>query len=166
MARCDACGTEFVQNSGRGRKARFCGGACRVAWHREHSLPREMRSGRRWVRARGKRPIRIDGRPASTTNPETWATLTEVKSSAAGDGMGVMLGSGLGCYDLDHTDDESARRFIASIPEPVIYAERSMSGHGVHVFVSAAEGPGSRRPGVERYTRARFIRTTGVRFSI
>ena len=74
-----------------------------------------------------------------------------------------MLGSGLGCYDLDHITDADAAEFIASIPEPVLFAERSVSGHGVHVFIEAPEGPGSRRGGVERYTRARFIRVTGVR---
>ena len=80
-----------------------------------------------------------------------------------------MLGSGLGCYDLDHATDADARAFIATIPEPVLFVERSMSGTGVHAFVSAAESPGSRRVvdglHVERYTRARFIRTTGDRFT-
>lgn len=162
MARCDACGAEFVQNSGRGRKARFCGGACRVAWHRAHSIPAALTSRRAWVRADGKRPIQASGRPASSTNPATWAAYRDVKAGA-GDGFGIMLGGGLGCYDLDHVTDEQARAFIATIPEPVVYAERSVSGQGVHVFVEAPEGPGRRRPGVERYTRARFIRMTGDR---
>lgn len=153
-----------MQNSGRGRKARFCGGACRIAWHRRHSFPAEMRTGRRWVRADGKRPIRTDGRPASSTDPAMWSTLAEVKASAAGDGFGVMLGGGLGCYDLDHISDDDARRFVATIPERVVYVERSMSGNGIHVFIEALEGSGRRRGGVERYTRARFIRMTGVRF--
>lgn len=79
--------------------------------------------------------------------------------------MGVMLGGGLGCYDLDHVSDAEARAFLATIPERVLYVERSMSGDGVHVFVEAAESAGTRRVvdgiHVERYTRARFIRTTG-----
>lgn len=75
-----------------------------------------------------------------------------------------MLGDGLGCYDLDHVTDGAARQIIADIPERVIFLERSMSGAGVHVFVEAPEGPGRRRDGVERYTRARFIRVTGVSF--
>jgi primase-polymerase (primpol)-like protein len=75
-----------------------------------------------------------------------------------------MLGSGLGCYDFDHVTDEQAREMVAEIPERIVFAERSMSGAGVHVFVEAPEGPGRRRDGIERYTRARFIRMTGVPF--
>lgn len=81
-----------------------------------------------------------------------------------------MLGAGLGCYDLDHVSDAEARAFIATVPERVVYAERSMSGAGVHVFVEAAEARGwKRRVGglsVERYSRQRFIRVTGVRFPV
>lgn len=122
-----------------------------------------MRSARRWTRADGKRPIQSDGRPASSTNPATWASFAEVRDGA-GDGVGVMLGGGLGCYDLDHVTDDDARAFVATVPERVVFVERSLSGAGVHVFIEAPEGPGTRRPGVERYTRARFIRTTGIRF--
>jgi len=79
-----------------------------------------------------------------------------------------MLGSGLGCYDLDHVSDAEARAFIATIPEPVIYAERSMSGDGVHVFIAADEARGWKRKidgiHVERYARERFIATTLNRF--
>jgi len=117
-----------------------------------------------WARADGKRPIRVDGRPASSTDRSSWASFAEVKRAKAGDGFGVMLGDGLGCYDVDHVSDAAARDFIASIPEPIVYVERSMSGDGVHVFVEADEGPGTRGSGVERYTRARFIRVTGDRF--
>ncbi len=81
-----------------------------------------------------------------------------------------MLGDGLGCYDLDHVSDDQARAFIATIPEPVIYAERSISGNGVHVFVAADEARGWKRVidgiHVERYTRARFIAMTLNRFAI
>ncbi len=117
-----------------------------------------------WVRADGKRPIQCDGRPASSTKPTTWAGYSSVRTSTAGDGLGFMLGAGIGCYDLDHVDAEVARALMAGIPEPVVYAEWSVSGCGVHVFILAEEGPGSRRDGVERYTRARFIRMTGHKF--
>ncbi len=77
-----------------------------------------------------------------------------------------MLGRGLGCYDLDHMTDDQARDFAATIPEPIIYAERSMSGNGAHIFIKAPEGPGTRTRNIERYTRGRFIRTTGNRIAL
>jgi primase-polymerase (primpol)-like protein len=123
-----------------------------------------MASRRSWVRAAGKRPVRVDGRPASSTRPDTWAGFADVLASTAGDGFGIMLGGGLGCYDFDHVSDAEARALVASIPEPVVFAERSVSGRGVHVFVLADEGPGTRRGNVERYTRGRFVRVTGVGF--
>jgi len=75
-----------------------------------------------------------------------------------------MLGGGLGCYDLDHVTDAEVNAFLATVTEPILFVERSVSGNGAHVFIEAAEGPGWRRDGVERYTRARFIRVTGERF--
>lgn len=120
-----------------------------------------MREGRRWVRADGKRPIQVDGSPASSTDSDTWARFCDVQSGA-GDGFGVMLGGGLGCVDLDHCLEGGslaswARDVLAGIEAP-LYVERSVSGTGLHVFVECPEGPGSRREGVERYSRARFIR--------
>ena len=116
------------------------------------------------MRADGKRPVTVDGRPASTTDSSTWATLAQVRASRAGDGFGVMLGSGLGCYDLDDVTDAQVRDFLMGVPEPVLFVERSVSGRGAHIFVEAPESPGWKRTvdgiSVERYTRARFIRTT------
>lgn len=138
-----------------------------MAAHRAKKIPAELTHCNRWVRCDGKRPVMVDGRPASSTNSATWASYADVKSSSAGDGFGVMLGDGLGCYDLDHVSDEQARSFLASVPERVIFTERSTSGNGVHIFVEASPGRGSRRIvdglRVERYTTGRFIRMTGER---
>ena len=129
-----------------------------------------MRDARRWVRADHKRPITTTGRPASSTDPDTWSTYDDVRTSLAGGGFGVMLGGGLGCYDLDRVTDEQAREFIATIPEPILFVERSMSGNGVHVFIEAPEAPGRRGVqngvSIEKYTRARFIRTTLDRLAL
>ena len=166
MTTCDACGSEFIQNSGRGRKARFCATRCRMRSHRANRLPAEMTTGRRWAAADGKRPVQADGRPASTTNPNTWVTFRDVQHMP----HGVMLGDGLGCYDLDHVTDEQARAFAALITEPIVFVERSMSGNGVHIFIEAPEARGWKRVidgvSVERYTRARFIRVTGDRIKL
>lgn len=129
-------------------------------------LPAVMRNAHRWVRADGKRPLTVAGYGASSTDPSTWSGYGDV-IQGPGDGYGFMLGGGVGCYDLDHALVDGrlkqwARVVVDSIPEPVLYVERSVSGEGLHVFVEAAEGRGSRRTVgdglVERYTVARFIR--------
>lgn len=152
--------------------ARFCTPRCRAAWHRRQKksemLPAELISGTRWVRADGKRPIQIFGAPASSTNPETWSTFGAVRASSAGDGFGVMLGDGLGCYDFDKVSDAEARELAALISEPILFAERSLSGTGIHVFIEAPESVGSKKwqGRHERYTRQRFIRVTGNIFHL
>lgn len=119
-----------------------------------------------WARAVGKRPVTTTGAPASSTDPATWTTFRAVQRSSVGDGFGIMLGDGLGCIDLDHVTDDEAREIAATIAEPILFAERSVSGHGVHLFIEAPEARGSRRGNVERYTRARFIRMTGRPFAL
>lgn len=163
MAVC-ICGRGVAVRPGAGRRARHCSAACRQRAYRMRQVPAELTAGRRWTRADGKRPVMTSGRPASSTDPATWSTFAAVRSAGVGDGFGVMLGGGLGCYDLDHVTLEQVRAFVRSVPEPVVYVERSVSGDGAHVFVLAPEGPGTKRlidgVHVERYTRARFIRTT------
>lgn len=133
--------------------------------------------GKRWTRADGKRPIQTDGTPASSTNPDTWTTYDQVVTgeNLPGDGYGVMLGEGLGCYDLDNALDENgkmkpwAQTIVSHVLDdrsrPVLFMERSVSGRGVHVFVEAPERPGYRREvidgSIEFYSWARFIRVTG-----
>lgn len=149
----------------------FCSTACKQRAYRlrrRTGLPNRLARVDRWVRADGKRPIQCDGRSASSTDPATWASLDLVARSRAGDGFGVMLGGGLACWDLDHCLSGGelapwAADVLAGIRFP-IWAERSSSGDGLHVFVEAAEGPGTRQAGVEFYSRARFIRVTGEKF--
>jgi primase-polymerase (primpol)-like protein len=168
---CERCG-EYVVLAGIGQRPRFCSTRCRVAAHRaskRSNFPKQMTARESWVRADDKRPIQPNGRAASSTDMRTWHSFAAVQSGA-GDGFGIMLGDGLGCYDLDHVTDVQARDFIASIPEPVAFAERSVSGDGVHVFVEAYGGAGWKRTvngiSVERYTKDRFIRVTGNTFTL
>ena len=160
---CENCGRGMVL-AGTGRPKRFCGQTCRKACSRKPKFPAVMVERPIWVRADGKRPIQPDGVPASSTDPCTWSSFAAVQSGA-GDGFGVMLGEGLGCYDLDHVTDDQARAFIATVREPVLFVERSVSGAGVHVFVQADPATGTRQVvdglSVERYARDRFIRVTG-----
>lgn len=168
---CEQCGQEFDATNRRGITPRFCSATCRQRAHRARKARQplsEFHSERRWVRADGKRPIMPCGSPASSTDPATWLRFSDVQAGA-GDGFGVMLGGGLGCYDLDHCIVDGmlegwALQVLDGIPEPVVFTEVSMSGTGLHVFVRAGESPGTRRGNVERYTRARFIRVTGKKF--
>lgn len=149
--------------------ARFCSARCRVASNR-NPIPSRLTGMDRWCCAMVKRPIRIDGRPASSTDPGTWSSFAAVCRSKHGTGAGFMLGGGIGCYDLDHCSDDDARAFASGVPEPVIYCERSRSGSGFHLFIEAPELRGWRLTvdglRVERYTRDRFIVVTGDRIRL
>ena len=172
---CEQCGCVFNATNRRGVTPKYCSNSCKQKAYRARKRRNAFgldgfKDQRRWVRAAGKRPIMIDGSPASSTDSSTWSTFADVRSSTAGDGFGVMLGGGLGCYDIDHCFhggvlDGWALRFVDSIPERVLFSEKSVSSSGLHVFVEAAESRGTRdKVGsgfVERYTRARFIRVTG-----
>lgn len=167
---CEHCEEQFDATGSRGRTPKFCSSRCRLRAHRAKklALPDVMRNRAAWVRADGKRPIMPDGSPASSTNSATWSPFDSVQRGA-GDGFGIMLGDGVGCYDLDHCYtggvlDDWARDYVGRIGEPVLFVERSLSGEGLHVFVEAEEQPGRkmmfRGGSVEFYTRQRFIRTT------
>lgn len=159
--------------------AKFCSTRCRVAAHRaakKPALPRKMTSRKRWVRRDSeKRPLTTAGRAASSTDPVTWSTYSEAVKSDAGVGMGFILGDGIGCYDLDHCIEDGkpapwVRWFIHSIPERLVFMEVSQSGTGVHIFIEAEEGAGSKtvKDGrhIERYTVGRYIAVTGTPFTV
>ena len=165
---CEQCGGHFESAGARGRTPRFCSAACKQRSYRARraGVKRlQALSVGRWVRADGKRPVMVDGSPASSTNPATWTSFAEVQSGA-GDGFGVVLdGSGLGCFDFDNCFEgdvlkPAVREFIAGIAHPIVYVERSVSGNGLHVFVEAEKQRGFRRDGVEFYSWGRFIRMT------
>lgn len=165
---CLNCGRDVPQKS-KGPARRTCSARCRQAVsrrRRQQPIPAAMTDAPRWVRADGKRPVTPSGAPASSTNPSTWCLFDEVQRGA-GDGFGVMLGGGLGCYDLDNALEDGvvkpwAREVIKAIAEPIIYVERSVSGRGLHVFIELAERKGTRRAvgdgSVEKYSYGRFIR--------
>lgn len=165
-------------------RARFYSTACRVRAHRAKAspIPAVMREADRWLRWQAREqagrahkvPLTATGAPASSTNPDTWATFTRAAASTVGDGLGFALGDGFGCYDLDDCLHDGvlepwALEFMAAIPEPVILTEVSPSGMGVHVFILAPEGIGrvirdGRR--IERYTAGRYMTVTGNRLSL
>lgn len=172
------CG-QPVPAAGRGRPRAYCSSPCRQKAYRARQrgesfpvpqpepVPAALRDLPRWTRRDGKRPIRVSGAPASSTDPGTWAEFAAVQRGA-GDGYGIMLGGGLGCYDFDHCLD-GGRLVSPRVAEVLarlepLYVEVSMSGDGLHAFVAMPEGPGTRLPWMETYSRARFIAVTGDRW--
>ena len=168
---CEWCEAGFESTGARGRTPRFCSAACKQKAYRARRQRIEKLkalASNRWTRAKGKRPIMVDGSPASSTDPATWTSWDAVKKSSAGDGFGVMLGDGLACIDLDHCFDNSGELlpWASSAIESVqpVFIERSMSGNGVHVFHKQkpvkyrreAFGDGQ----AEWFSHSRFIRCT------
>lgn len=152
------------------RHARYCSGACRAAASRERQkLPNELRSRPRWVRySKTKVPLTIDGRPASSIDPETWSTYQQASRSKAGVGVGFVLnGDGLVCIDIDHcvTDgnlSDRAKQVLAALPPT--YVEISPSGDGIHVWGFGTLPHGMKRNGIEIYGNSRYITVTGNRW--
>lgn len=168
---CVWCGSIFDSAGSRGRVKRTCSARCRQALsrHRRDSVGRlRAASVGRWVRAVGKRPVMPDGSSASSTDSSTWCSFDDVQGGA-GDGFGLMLGGGLACYDFDHALSGGvlkpwARDVLSGIGERVLFAEVSLSGEGLHVFVESGEAPVRRWAfddgHVEMFSRQRFIRVT------
>lgn len=166
---CEGCGEPLGLYRS---QARTCSARCRKRVSRRPQFPAVMTGRDRWVRRTdSKRPVTVDGLPASSTDPGTWSSFAEAKASTAGVGLGFVLGDGIGCIDLDHCVEygeltDWAKEAIESITEPIIFAEVSQSGDGVHLFIEALEGPGRMiRDGrnIERYTAGRYIAVTGNR---
>lgn len=160
---CEHCGAPLEVFKA-GRPSRYCSSACRQRAYRRRKaakLPDDMVSACRWVAADGKRPMTVDGYPASSTNPSTWAEYSSVKDGP----MGFMLGAGFGCIDLDCCLNKKGRPYpwaqeiLKSAPGA--FVERSVGGHGLHIFGLLPEAPGKVLGRVEYYSRDRFIRMTG-----
>ena len=183
---CENCGKRFEAPT-TGRPKRFCHGRCRVMAHRKArsaQVPASLVGLDRWVGwkpiRRGDRwtkmPVQVDGRPASSTNPDTWASFQAVK--ARGDRVGFVLGADVDgkrvvCVDLDHCLDASgvlsfgAEDLLAGFP--ATWVEVSPSGDGLHVW-----GLLDRKPSrsvfeymgqsVEVYADGRYLTVTGDRF--
>lgn len=117
-------------------------------------VPRKMQGMPRWVRwkmiRRGgrdtKMPITLSGRPASVKNPDEWADYFDALWTPKGNGMGFVLGEGVGCLDLDNalTEDGTLTAWAEGILDraPETFMEVSQSGRGLHVWGLLEEAPG------------------------
>jgi len=111
---------------------------------------------------------------ASATDSSTWRNPTSVIAAIEADttgtlvGMGFVLhGDGTVCIDLDKCVDEhgnispEAQRILERFPDT--YAEYSLSGHGIHIWVRTSRplpDDGKRTDGVEIYQNKRYIAIT------
>ena len=179
MRDCEQCKQGFTTPK-TGRPKRYCSDRCRqVACRRRRAtrnvspVPDLLLSRNRWVRHIKKRPVTVQGLPASVTDPTTWSSFPDVSSSRVGDGFGFVLGDGIGCIDLDHVIDDAgvldprAGALLDRLPST--WVEVSPSGHGLHVWGLIAERPGTRRVvggvSVETYSKGRYITVTGRRWN-
>lgn len=158
---CPICGERLDPTRSR-RPAKFCSAKCKQKAYRQRkmtSYPAEMREATRWVCADRKRPITTTGAPASSTAPGTWTDWASVK----GKPHGFMLGGGFACIDLDDCfTGKQLQPWAKTILDaaPGAWAERSISGNGLHIFGLLPEAKGRRFGQAEIYSDKRFIRTT------
>lgn len=103
-------------------------------------LPRWVLWGYSVVNGRKtKVPYQRDGSKASTDDPTTWARLSELRDAVHKfDGVGVVLGEGLGGVDLDACIDQDGA--LEPWAEEIIdrldtYAETSPSGRGIKLLL-------------------------------
>ena len=171
---CESCTSRIPVTAA--HNARFCSGACRQRAYRARArrgVPVEMTRRARWVRHDAhKVPLTLWGGPASVVNPLTWTTYEKASRSSVGAGLGIVLGDGLGCIDLDHAYEGGklapwAKAIVDQHRGEAYLIERSMSGTGVHIFLPLPEARGRKiRDGevsVEIYSRERYIAVTGDR---
>ena len=149
------------------------------------SFPQELATLRQWIcwrlepDPRGEKPRKVPydprtGRKASSTNPETWATLPEAmraqtKYLFTGVGFVFTEAGGIVGVDIDHcrkengTFTEAAQAILDKYPS---YTEISPSGAGLHIFyrgVMPGKGNKNSATGVEMYASARYFTMTGNR---
>jgi AAA domain len=119
-----------------------------------------------------KVPYQLSGAHASSTDPATWSMFSEAQAAVGSfTGVGVVMGHGLGCVDLDHCVDPSTGKIMPWARELIIgldsYSEFSPSGTGVHILGTDISLPGKGRKrlyetgAVELYDTARFLTFTG-----
>ena len=178
---CEWCGIGIITTRS---DARFCSSKHRVYAHRaakRSPLPLALTSRDRWVRWRfetrkgkpTKVPVAIDGRRASSTDTATWTSFAAASKSPLGEGLGFVLGDGIGCIDVDHCVADGVidpRALELARESNPFYVEHSPSGEGIHIWIYLDEQRGTRRIenglSVERYSTGRYITVTGRPISL
>lgn len=106
-------------------------------------------------------PVQLDGRAASSTNPETWTTFKQARANS--ERVGFVLGNGIGCIDLDNAIiDGEVQAWAQEILDANAgtFCELSQSGRGVHIWGYLPEAPGRvirDDRSIEVYSQGRYI---------
>lgn len=123
----------------------------------------------KWVEKDGKRtkmPIKVDGSPASSTNPDSWTTYARASRSNHPVGFVITDDDPYILIDLDHCVfdgevDRWAKRIIRKIKPAFI--DLSPSGDGLHLFIEGKLPENHRRKfdvdgrEIELYQGKRFV---------
>ncbi len=141
------------------------------------NIPGELKEIHQWVLWRGvmkagkvsKVPYTLAGKRASSTNPEDWASFDDVMAeynAGRSDGIGLVFApeGGLVGVDLDRcfNDQEIINPQAAEITRVLnSYAERSVSGKGLHIIVGGKLDNGIKKPDIEIYPHKRYFTMTG-----
>lgn len=114
----------------------------------------------------------LTGGNAMSNQPDTWCSFEQaVEAAPQYDGIGFMFANGIFGVDLDGCEsaiedyangnnDNIVGEFIYTLRS---YAERSVSGQGIHILCKGAlPSGGRRRKNVEMYDAGRFFIMTGL----
>lgn len=144
-----------------------------------NNIPQEMRLFAQWVVWRfedtdSDKPTKVpysanNGRLASVTDPNTWATFDQACHAATTsnwyDGIGFVLTDAdpFAFIDLDDTkgDQTAFDRQLKIYNEFDSYAERSPSKAGLHIIIKGQLPSGRRRSFIEIYSSGRYMTMTG-----
>lgn len=149
------------------------------------NFPRELTGLPQWICWRlepdpkGGKPRKVpydpkSGRKASSTDPQTWATLSDAvtaKDKYLFTGIGFVFTEECGivgvdidhCREADGALNETARTILEKYTS---YTEISPSGSGLHIFyhgVMPGKGNKNSTSGVEMYSTGRYFTMTGKR---
>ncbi len=143
------------------------------------NIPETLKNLSQWVLWRGvwnaeknrweKKPYRVNGSLASSTDPNTWTSFDEAviaykKGGFSGIGFVVTDQDSIVGFDVDHCVENGV---IADWAKAIIeamncYWEISPSGTGIRIFLKGKLPPGGRKKGnVECYETGRFLTVTG-----
>lgn len=141
------------------------------------NIPAELRALNQWVLWRyvekdgrkTKIPYTFTGHAASVTNPQTWCTFDQaIAVCSKFNGIGFVLhhNDPFTIIDLDNKPaspctPEQLDRHTKIFEAFNSYAERSISGTGVHIIVRGHLPSGVHRDNVEAYSTGRFMICTG-----